>query len=816
VPDGQAGESFEDASFAAPIEGLRPHAVYHYRVVAHNSLGVVPGPDRTFTTRGGEPPALPDGRAYEMVSPANKRGVSLEGLPAVGGVIEAAKEGDALAYFALGPIDEDPAGNRSINNSQLLARREGPGSWSTQDLATPHQAPAGIELGNPSEYKTFSSDLSRGVVEPKGATPLSPASSERTPYIREPDGTYTPLVSGCPPPEDPCRADVEAAADVPAGTKFGGVEEQPEGFGHGVRFIAATPDLRHVLLRSPASLVQGFENGGEDSDFEWGEGKLAPVSILPGGLPASDEGSSTIGNSDNQARGAISVDGNRVFFATAAKSRLYLRDVAREETLRVDAAETGLKAANGGATFQVASADGSIVLFTDDSKLTRDATAVLGKPDLYECEVVIDAGKLACELSDLSVDPHAGEAANVQGTVLGASEGGRYVYFVAKGALTAGAAQGSCPNASEGQCENLYAVDTLTQGKALVAVLSASDFPDWRAGETGAHDLSEVTARVSPDGRWLAFMSERSLTGYENRDARSGALDEEVFLYRAPEDFASEVGTLSCASCNPTGERPTGMLDESTPGPLVDRPSVWEGHWLAGSIPGWTLVNLTHALRQPRYLANSGRLFFDSSDALVAADGNGTQDVYEHEPDGVGSCDQATGCVSLISSGTSNEETAFLDASESGDDVFFLTAAQLSASDRDDAFDVYDAHVCASAPGCTAPANSVPPSCEPSEDCRSAEAPQPDIFGAPASSTVSGPGNLAAPAATAKHKSKPLTRAQRLAKALRACKRRRPPKRRAGCIKQARARYGPRRAGNGARKSARRSSARRSGPRTTR
>ena len=37
------------------------------------------------------------------------------------------------------------------------------------------------------------------------------------------------------------------------------------------------------------------------------------------------------------------------------------------------------------------------------------------------------------------------------------------------------------------------------------------------------------------------------------------------------------------------------------------------------------------------------------------------------------------GCVSLISSGTSDKESAFLEATPSGNDVFFLTAAQLLA-----------------------------------------------------------------------------------------------------------------------------------------
>ena len=50
-------------------------------------------------------------------------------------------------------------------------------------------------------------------------------------------------------------------------------------------------------------------------------------------------------------------------------------------------------------------------------------------------------------------------------------------------------------------------------------------------------------------------MSERSLTGYDNRDANSGVPDEEVFLYDA------DTGRLVCASCNPTGARPVGLFE---------------------------------------------------------------------------------------------------------------------------------------------------------------------------------------------------------------------------------------------------------------
>ena len=71
---------------------------------------------------------------------------------------------------------------------------------------------------------------------------------------------------------------------------------------------------------------------------------------------------------------------------------------------------------------------------------------------------------------------------------------------------------------------------------------------------------------------------------------------------------------------------------------LWDFGELWGGRWVAGDIPGWTAATLGSALYQTRYLSNSGRLFFNSSDALVPADVNGEEDVYEYEPSGAAGC----------------------------------------------------------------------------------------------------------------------------------------------------------------------------------
>jgi hypothetical protein len=144
-----------------------------------------------------------------------------------------------------------------------------------------------------------------------------------------------------------------------------------------------------------------------------------------------------------------------------------------------------------------------------------------------------------------------------------------------------------------------------------------------------------------------------------------------------------------------------------------------------------------------------------------------------------------------MSSGSSSEESALLDASENGGDVFFLSAAQISGADQDHAFDVYDAHICSEG-GCPPPTVGSPPPCVSADACRAAPTPQPGAFSAPASSTFSGVGNLI-PAPIVKVKAKP-TRAQQLAKALRACKKK-PKRKRAACERQARKRYGAKKAG---------------------
>lgn len=781
VPDGLVGSGSVGVTVSAHPQDLLPSTTYHYRVLAlvPGRSETVPGSDGTFTTQTvGSEFSLPDNRQWEMVSPPSKHGATI--LPiSESGLIQASEEGSAITYLTTAPTELEPQGYSNL--VQILSTR-GAAGWSSRDIATPHNAATGVSVGYGYEFRFFSPDLSLALVEPQGPfTSLSPEATERTIYLRHDSTCETTSAS--------CYTPLVTATNVPPGTEFGGNQEYLQG---DIRFVGGTPDLSHVLLESSVPLTSTL--GDEGGLYEWAGGTLQLVSVLPadeGGAPAAR---GVLGYSLGQdSRHAISDGGSRIIWSGSAveggEEHLYLRDTEKGETVLLDAAQPGASSVGEARpAFETASSDGSVIFFTDRQQLTRESS----EKDLYECQMIEVAGKLTCKLTDLTVN-HANpnEPADVQGVVLGASEDGSYVYFVANGALTSSAPPGECPESygTASQTCNLYVMHyngSEWTPPTFIAALSAEDQPNW--GEAFGSSLNGVTSRVSPNGRYLAFMSKRPLTNYDNRDANSGVPDEEVYLYDASSS------RLVCASCSPTGARPVGTMYGE--GAFGSGDGVWTKEaWLTADIPGWTPYSLEQALYQSRYLSDDGRLFLNSSDALVPQDINGTWDVYEYEPPGIGGCQEASvtfseksdGCVGLISSGNSAEQSAFIDASESGDDVFFLTTSQLVTQDFDTSYDVYDAHVCSALEPCLSSPVS-PPSCDTGDSCKPAPSPQPSIFGSPSSSTFAGAGNVVTSPSKTVVSPKSLTRSQKLARALRVCKKK-PKKKRAGCERRARKQY---------------------------
>jgi DNA-binding beta-propeller fold protein YncE len=814
-----AGES--DVSASVSLQHLLPSTTYHYRVIASNSVGVAEAAERTFTTQGAsKPPSLPDGRFWELVSPPNKHGAAIEPLTKEGGLIRAAVDGNALTYVANGAITEQAEGNRSFEPQQVLATRT-PSGWSSQDIATPQARALGSNSG-PTEFRYFSPDLSLSLVEPYlEGPPLAPEATQESMYVRDdpplaPESAERGLY-------EQARANsvFQAPGYLPLVT---GVNAPEAVFPLTASFLGATPDLSSVVLNSSTALTGPSSGPGL---YEWSAGKLHIVSELPNGTLAP-EPEVVLGYDYVQAN-AISTDGTRVIWTSSLHKRghLYMRDTATETTVQLDA-EVGVSESEqpeGSAQFQAASSDGSRVFFTDKQRLTPDSSAepeevnATGKVDLYECTLVEEHGELACHLQDLTADVlRASQHAAVQGMLLGASENGSTVYLVAHGVLAANK-NGDGERAAAGM-NNLYEIhqEGASWATTFIAMLSNIDSPDWDQGENVLlGDSAFLAARVSPNGRYLAFMSQMSLTGYDNEDVSSEKLgerlDEEVYLYD------SQAAKLTCVSCDPTGARPTGVLDEQNSGEglglLVDRREIWKGRWLAGDIPGWTAQSLESALFQSRYLSNEGRLFFNSADTLVPQvtvparqeevagklQSVGVENVYEYEPAGVGTCTSASGgCDSLLSSGTSGLESAFLETTPNGDDAFFLTAARLLAQDTDTAFDIYDARVCTAESPCLTPPPPEASSCTTAATCHPGSSSAQPPIEASGSATLSGTGNVTRLMSSpqqgvrdVKTTAKPLTRAQRLEKALALCRKEHPHsrKRRQFCEAHARVLYGP-------------------------
>jgi hypothetical protein len=788
APGNDIGEASEDVPREERLTGLEPDTTYHYRVIAANALGTTDSSEHLFTTQPeANGVALPDNRAWEMVTPPGKGGASVEALTREGGVILAAENGNAVTYVGDGALGSEVEGNRSPEMQQVLATRTSTG-WANQDIATPNDRAKGFAAGNTPEYQFFTPDLSTALVEPAGAgaePPLAEGVTQNTPYLRDNSaGTYLPLVT---------------EADTAPGTQFDAR----------LHFLSAAPDLNHVVITSEVALTGP---GSSHGLYEWSGGKLQFVSVMPSGKPAATP---ELGFFSTVLTQAISNDGSRVFWTNKEDlgtrgGHLYMRDTTRGETIRLDAAQGVAEPEKGSAQFQAASSDGSRVFFLDKQRLTADSTAEAGQgtgqPDLYECQIVDVAGKLVCGLQDLTVVEQGGHA-NVQGLMLAASEDGTSVFLIAHGVLASNA-NGNGEHATPGR-DNLYEIhyDGTHWTRTFIATLSEADSPEWEGNQSG--DTAYLTARVSPNGRYFAFMSQAPITGYDNIDANpaaKGARDEEVYLYD------SKTATLRCVSCNPSGARPKGVLDTERGreglGLLVDRRLVWgrEGHehWLAGNIPGWTAQSLPPpgqpgALFQARYLSDEGRLYFNSPDSLVPAAENGKEDVYQYEPSGVGDCQSSTGgCVSLLSGGSSDRESAFLEATPDGSSVFFLTEARLLPSqDTDTAFDIYDARECTPSSPCLTPPPEKEAPCAETETCRPAQPSQP-IPGGPAGSAVfSGPGNAITPPPAAKHEveaskaSKPQTRAEKLKRALRACRTHHAhsKRKREACERTARKRY---------------------------
>jgi hypothetical protein len=546
VVDAKVLGSALDQDVLQRIGGLSAETSYRFRLVAKNSSGESEGPTRTIATQEAASTfALAENRRWEMVSPVDKNGggVAPPGELFGGGDLQAAAQGGSIAY---GSASSFAAAAGAPGASQYVSTRT-PFGWSTINVTLPTSAGAFGTEPDGTPYRLFSGNLTSAVA-------LS------APHV------FQSLAM------DP----------VPRST---GSLAAPD-----LRLAGSTEDLTRLVFATCEALTpDALEvpgSGGCDPAFPnlylKDASGLRLLNLQPGS-PLGDPGAALAAPA-----GAISSSGDRVYWVDAAGD-LLVRDGGRSLLVEPEA------------TFEAASADGTIAYYTKEAHLYRYSLAAESSADLT---------------------PGGG----VEG-VLGASASGAYVYYLDGGGV---------------KLWHQGATTTVT------AAADASNFPP----ATGA-------ARVSADGTRLVFLSSAPLLGYDPEGA------SQVYRYDA------NSGSLSCASCNPYGARPSG-------------PS---------SIPGAIANGSEAAAYKPRAMDVDGsRVFFDSEDALVPTDTNGEQDVYEWRAPGVAGCGRPQGCVGLISSGTGADDAEFVDASADGRDVFFLTSTSLLPADPG-AMDAYDARI---------------------------------------------------------------------------------------------------------------------------
>lgn len=138
IQDAQVGSGNSPQVVLQDVTGLQPETAYQYRIVATNFVGPSVGETVTFTTDAqGPTPPEPPGRAYELVSPANKlsgvgAGIWFNGPAAAGVAGHAAYDGDRFAVRGTnGAVLVD--GEYALANDWALAERT-PQGWVSKPL----------------------------------------------------------------------------------------------------------------------------------------------------------------------------------------------------------------------------------------------------------------------------------------------------------------------------------------------------------------------------------------------------------------------------------------------------------------------------------------------------------------------------------------------------------------------------------------------------------------------------------------------------------------------------------------------------------
>ena len=348
---------------SAQVLGLSEGTEYHFRAVAENSVDTVRGADRTFTTQshasgpGGCPneairlaqgsTGLPECRAYEQVSPADKAGALLYKdyfNP------QASASGDGFLYATNNVADNGlSAGAPGIPH--YAATRTAAG-WESRGTEPSGQA----EVTSPAlllSTLAVSDDMRHALVTSNEVLAPGAVAGRFNIYIHDLGSETYELVTAAPP---------ELAADVNLGVI--------------PLFVGASPDWSRVFLYAQVALT---DEPGPAGIYEFSAGQLRRGAVLPDGT-APEGGVS----------GSVSADGSELAFASQGVGA-YLRQGGVTKAISVSH-RAGDSGAVQPASLAGFSRDGRYVAIRSENEapLTEDAPAALG--DIYRYDA--DTGSL--------------------------------------------------------------------------------------------------------------------------------------------------------------------------------------------------------------------------------------------------------------------------------------------------------------------------------------------------------------------------------------------------------------------------------------
>ena len=694
-------------------------------------------------SRQGPSVNLPECRVYEQVTPVDKgdavnifgsRDTPEKGIVAAeGNQAYVAEDGDGILVYTDGSF----AADASASASAYVFSREA-GGWGMNVLAQP--IAASQEVGEHPEFLFDPRDLSAVGFNDEVGTLSELLGGDQSAFrqmelVGPVGGTYSPLFS---------------LSGFPALTS----EEQ-------ISMVGGSEDLSRVILQGEDhSLAAGAEeqDAGTDAIYETAGGgecgqgtsscRLVNVNLEGRAMPCGAVLGLGGKLQEGKAYSAVSSDGSRIFFTAPEPAasgpgcwnpgmsgqenppELYVRE-GGSRTVEISAPEASVTVGTTAnplslSVFVGASADGSKVFFLTKMALTKGAVEgdVGHTPELYEYNMEPREGEKALTL--ISGGPSGTLEGDVE-NVTAVSSDGSAVYFSAYGNLATGASQ--YPPGTEALSPvNLYRHDTVTGETTYITKLVKFDYPaafgrigEWYTpqiggpgGDAGIEDEGVFDAKewyTTGGGRFLLFGTSLPLTSFDNRPA-------------------------------PGVECPNSYPQDPNPGRCFElyRYDAVSGQIVCVSCAGGAPVNGAYfartnfesaAVGPPRPISEDGEdVFFESANALVPQAVPGKNHVYEWHG----------GVISLISSPSDPGSAFFLGSSADGSNVFFVTHAQLSAADTDQASDIYDARVGGGFVGV------VPPACT-GTGCQGVPA-APPVFATPASATFAGVGNFPAPVAS--------------------------------------------------------------------